>query len=76
MYNFFHELKRGNVIKAAIAYMVAAWVLLQVVSLVLPIINALDWVLKTFTFFLALTFPIWIIFSWVYEITPEGIKKT
>jgi adenylate cyclase len=56
--------------------MVAAWVLLQVVSLVLPIINALDWVLKTFTFFLALTFPIWIIFSWVYEITPEGIKKT
>ncbi|MFT6192671.1 MAG: hypothetical protein ACJAV8_002115 [Polaribacter sp.] len=76
MYNFFHELKRGNVIKVTIAYMVAAWVLLQVVSLVLPIINPPDWVLKTFTFFLALAFPIWIIFSWVYKITPEGIKKT
>jgi len=76
MGKFFEELKRRNVIKAAIAYVVVAWVLLQVAALVIPIVNAPDWVLKTFSFFLVLGFPIWVFFSWVYEVTPEGLKKT
>ena len=52
MSSFFEELKRRNVIKATIAYIVVGWVLLQVASVVLPITNAPDWVLKTFSFFL------------------------
>lgn len=76
MSSFFDELKRRNVIKAAIAYVVVGWVLLQVASIVLPIINAPEWVLKTFSFFLVLGFPIWLMISWVYEVTPEGLKKT
>ena len=74
--NFFEELKRRNVIKATIAYMVVSWVLLQVASVILPIIGAPEWVLKTLIFVMAIGFPVWIIFSWVYELTPEGFIKT
>jgi TolB-like protein/tetratricopeptide (TPR) repeat protein len=76
MSSFFEELQRRNVIKATIAYVVMSWVLLQVASIVLPIVNAPEWVLKTFSFFLVLGFPIWVFISWVYEVTPEGLKKT
>jgi len=76
MRNFFNELKRRNVIKETLAYLVISWVLLQVASIILPIINAPDWVLKTVTFFLAIGLPVWIFFSWAYQVTPEGIKRT
>ena len=59
---FFEELKRRNVIKATIAYVVVAWVLLQVTTLILPIFGAPEWVLKMLTFFIAIGFPIWIFF--------------
>ncbi|NNJ89824.1 MAG: hypothetical protein HKP53_10505 [Eudoraea sp.] len=70
------ELKRRNVIKATIAYIVVAWLLLQVITSVLPNFGAPPWVLKTLIFLIAIGLPIWVIFSWVYEITPEGLKKT
>ena len=70
------ELKRRNVIKATIAYIVVAWVLLQIIDTILPIFEAPPWVFKTLTFIIAIGLPIWMIFSWVYEITPEGLKKT
>ena len=73
---FFKELKRRNVIKETLAYLVVSWVLLQVVSIVLPIFDAPDWVLKTVTFLLALGLPFWVFFSWTYQVTPEGFKKT
>ncbi len=72
----FDELKRRNVIKSTIAYIVVAWVLLQVITSVLPSLGSPPWVLKTLIFLIAIGLPIWIIFSWVYEITPEGLKKT
>ncbi|MBT8305426.1 MAG: hypothetical protein KJN85_00670, partial [Maribacter sp.] len=74
--NFFDELKRRNVIKATIAYIVVAWVLLQVLTSVLPNLGAPPWVLKTLMFLMAIGLPIWVIFSWVYEVTPEGLKRT
>ncbi len=72
----FDELKRRNVIKATIAYIVVAWILVQVLTSVLPNLGAPLWVLKTLMFLMAIGLPIWIIFSWVYEITPEGLKRT
>jgi Tfp pilus assembly protein PilF len=75
-HKYFTELKRRNVIKAGVAYLVVAWVLLQVFSILLPLVEAPNWVLKTITLLMAIGFPIWILFSWLYEITPEGIKKT
>jgi len=73
---FFDELKRRNVIKETLAYLVVSWVLLEVISVVLPIFDAPDWVLKTVTFLLALGLPFWIFFSWTYQVTSDGFKKT
>jgi TolB-like protein len=76
MSNFVNELKRRNVIKAAIAYAVVAWVVLQVLSLVLPNVGAPEWVMKTLTILAIVGFPVWLFISWVYEVTPDGLKKT
>jgi tetratricopeptide (TPR) repeat protein len=73
---YFEELKRRNVIKAAIAYLVVAWLMLQVLSILLPLFDAPSWILKTITLLMAICFPIWVLVAWLYEITPEGIKKT
>ena len=76
MNNFFNELKRRNVIKETIAYIVVAWVFLQVTTMVLTIFEAPSWVSKTLTFIIAMGLPVWIFFSWAYQVTPEGFKKT
>jgi len=76
MSKFYDELKRRNVIKAAIAYVVVAWVLLQVFSIVLPSVNAPEWVMKTIMLIMVIAFPVWVLIAWVYEVTPEGLQKT
>ena len=76
MKGFFEELKRRNVIKSSLAYLVVAWVMLQVFAIILPALQTPSWVLRTLIFLIALGFPLWLLFSWLYEITPEGIKKT
>jgi len=72
----FEELKRRNVIKASVAYLVVAWVIIEVLSTVLPEFETPEWVLRTIMFLITIGFPIWVFFSWVYEVTPEGLKKT
>lgn len=72
--SFFTELKRRNVFKVGIAYSVAAWLLWQIVDLVLENINAPGWVMQVFMFGLAVGFPIAIIIAWAFEVTPEGVK--
>lgn len=69
------ELKRRNVIRVAVAYAVASWVLLQVADLVVDNIDAPVWVMQVFMLFLALGFPLVVMFSWAFELTPEGIKR-
>jgi TolB-like protein len=73
--SFFEELKRRNVFRVAIGYVITAWLLLQVVDLVLENINAPDWVMQVFMLALAIGFPLAIFFAWAFEMTPEGIKK-
>jgi TolB-like protein len=73
--SFFDELKRRNVFRVGIAYGVAAWVLLQVVDLVLDNVEAPDWVMDVFMLVVVLGFVVSIIIAWAYEITPEGIKR-
>lgn len=72
--SFFEELKRRNVFKVGLAYVVSAWVLLQVVDLVLENIAAPDWVMKVFMLALAIGFPLALLFAWAFEMTPDGIK--
>jgi len=73
---YIDELKRRNVFKAAVAFIVFAWLLLQVGSLVFPIIEAPEYSMKLLLLMLCVGFPLWLIFAWVYEITPDGLKKT
>ena len=72
--SFFTELKRRNVFKVAIAYSVAAWLIMQLVDLVLDNINAPDWVMQVFLLAVAVGFPIAVIIAWAFEVTPEGVK--
>ena len=73
--SFFDELKRRNVFRVGVAYLVSAWVLLQVVDLVLENIQAPEWVMKVFMLALAIGFPLAVFFAWAFEVTPDGIRK-
>jgi TolB-like protein len=72
--SFFEELKRRNVFRVGIAYAVSAWVLLQVVDLVLENIEAPPLVMQVFMLALAIGFPIALIFAWAFEMTPDGVR--
>ena len=73
---FISELVRRNVIKAIIAYLAIAWVIVQIASVVFPAFNAPDYSIKVLIYVLAVGLFIWIGFSWVYDLTSEGFKKT
>jgi TolB-like protein/Tfp pilus assembly protein PilF len=73
--NFFAELKRRNVVRMAGLYLVGAWLLTQVASTVLPMFGAPDWLPRSIVILLAIGFVPALIFSWVFELTPEGLKR-
>lgn len=73
--NFFAELKRRNVIRMAGLYLVGAWLLTQVASTVFPAFDVPGWALRGLIIILALGFIPALIFSWIFEITPEGLKR-
>lgn len=73
--SFFNELKRRNVFRAGIAYVVAAWLVLQVADVILPNLGAPDWVFRIILLLLVIGFPIALAISWVYEFTTEGVKR-
>src|SRR5881275_674929 len=75
-HNFFAELKRRNVYKVAITYVVVAWLLIQAASILLPTFEAPTWVMKAFVVFLAFGFVISVMISWAFEATPQGLKRT
>ncbi len=72
---FFGELKRRNVYKVAAAYAIVAWLLIQGASILFPTFEAPVWMMKVFVALIALGFPISLILSWAFEITPEGIVR-
>ena len=69
------ELKRRNVIRMAGLYLVGAWLLTQVFATLLPTFDAPAWVLRVLVLVLAIGFVPALIFAWIYEITPEGIRR-
>lgn len=74
MHNFFQELKRRNVIRTGVAYLVAAWLVVEVTSVVAPAYHAPEWVLQVIIALLLIGLPVALLFSWAYEMTPEGLK--
>ncbi|HEY2123983.1 MAG TPA: hypothetical protein VGG94_00860 [Chthoniobacterales bacterium] len=73
--NFFTELKRRNVIRMAGLYLVGAWLLIQVASTMLPAFDGPPWVLRGLIIILAIGFIPMLIFSWIFELTPQGLKR-
>ncbi len=73
--SLFSELRRRNVFRVSVAYIISAWLLAQVADLVLDNIGAPAWVMQTILLLLALGLAPVVFFSWAYEVTPEGIKR-
>jgi TolB-like protein/Flp pilus assembly protein TadD len=73
--SFFSELKRRNVYKVAVAYAVASWLLIQIATQVFPFFEIPNWAVRLVVLLLIAGFPVALIFSWAFEITPEGIKR-
>ena len=75
MPNFFHELKRRNVIRTSLAYLVLSWVLLQIGDVLFAALHLDNKALTVMLALLALGFIPVVLFSWIYELTPEGVKR-
>jgi hypothetical protein len=75
MSQLFQELKRRNVFRVAIAYLVAAWLLLQVTDIVVPILELPAWVPRFVLLSLAIGFVPAAIIAWAFELTPSGLKR-
>lgn len=76
MTSLFSELKRRNVFRVGIAYIVIAWLIVQVLDVMLPTFGAPDWVQKVLILIVGLGLPISLLFAWAYEMTPQGVMKT
>ena len=74
--NFFGELKRRNVYKVAVAYIVAGWALAQGIAQVFPVFDVPNWAIRLIVILIIIGFPVALVLSWAFEITPEGIKRT
>jgi len=75
MLQFFEELKRRNVLRVGIAYTVTGWLVIQVVETIFPAFGFGDAAVRTAVIVLAIGFPMVLIFSWLFELTPEGLKR-
>ena len=75
MTSFWGELKRRNVVRVSVAYIIVAWLLLQVADVILDNIEAPTWVFQAILLLLVIGLPVALIFAWAFELTPEGLKK-
>ena len=74
--SFFSELRRRNVFRVALTYAVVAWLLIEIASVLLPLIDAPESIITAFVVLLALGFAVALFISWEFEMTPEGLKRT
>src|SRR5207244_2028996 len=74
--NFLSELKRRNVYKVAIAYVVAGWALSQGIAQVFPVFDIPNWVIRSIVVLIIIGLPVALVLAWMFELTPEGLKRT
>ncbi len=72
----YRELVRRNVFRAVVAYLAVAWVLVQIADTIFPAFDAPAYLMQGLIYLLAIGLLIWTAFSWIYDMTPEGIQKT
>ena len=73
--SLFEELKRRNVIRVGIAYVLLGWVVLQAADFALDLVDAPNWVIQALSIVVIVGLPFALFFSWAFEVTPEGIKR-
>jgi len=73
--SFFIELKRRNVFRVGIAYLIGAWLLMQIADVVLNNIDAPDWVFKAIMLMVAIGLPVALFLAWAFELTPGGMVR-
>ena len=73
---FFAELKRRNIYKVAVTYLVAGWLVIQIATQVFPFLEVPNWVVRLVIALVVTGFPIAAVSAWAFEITPQGIKRT
>ncbi len=73
--SLFDELKRRNVFRVAVAYIIVGWILLQVAENLGPALHLPEWLHSGVAFVIILGFPLALLFAWAFEMTPEGIKR-
>src|SRR5438477_9351176 len=73
---FFGELRRRNVYKVEIAYIVGGWALSQGIAQVFPVFDVPNWVIRLLVVLIIIGLPVALVLAWTLEITPEGIKRT
>ena len=74
--SFFSELKRRNVYKVAVAYIVGGWALSQGIAQVFPVFDVPNWAIRLVVLLIIIGLPVALILAWAFEITPQGIKRT
>src|SRR4026207_2270979 len=74
--SFFSELRRRNVHKVAVAYIVGGWALSQGIAQVLPVFDVPNWAIRLVVLFIIIGLPIALALAWMFELTPQGIKRT
>jgi TolB-like protein/Tfp pilus assembly protein PilF len=74
--SFSSELKRRNVYKVAVAYIVAGWALSQGIAQVFPVFDVPNWAIRVIVLMIIIGLPIALVLAWAFEITPQGIKRT
>ena len=74
--SLFSELRRRNVFRVALTYAVVAWLLIEIASVLLPLVDAPESLITAFVVLLALGFAVALFISWAFEMTPEGLKRT
>ena len=72
---FFAEVRRRNVYRVAVAYLVVAWLVVQVATQTFPFLEIPTWCVRLVIVLLLLGFPIAMILAWAYELTPAGIRR-
>ena len=74
--NFFGELRRRNVYKVAVAYIVGGWALSQGIAQVFPVFDVPNWAIRLVVLLIIIGLPVALVLAWAFEITPQGIKRT
>jgi len=73
---FFGELRRRNVYKVAVAYIVGGWALSQGIAQVFPVFDVPNWAIRLVVLLIIVGLPVALVLAWAFEITPQGIKRT